>query len=891
MALNPGTRLGPYEIVSFIGAGGMGEVYRARDTRLERDVAIKVLTTRLELDSRSVSRFRIEAKAIAALSHPNILAIYDAELEHPPLFLVTECLEGETLRSLLGRSQPSWRQAAEIGTAVADALAAAHSAGVIHRDLKPENLFLTNRHNVRILDFGLAQFKSGFPSSGSLAPTVSDVGVVMGTVGYMSPEQARGEELTSASDIFSFGCVLYELVTGRGAFHRAIPAATLAAILIEQPPPVSEYSPDTPPEFDRWIRHCLEKDPDRRPQSARDLALVLRDLLDQDDQRGTVPRISKVPPVTDAHVSSRRVWNGAYLPWAVAFTAVAASLMATVWLRQPKQDPELPVRRLALQLPVPTTNVGVSRLAISPNGKHIAIIAGEGQTKLWVQDLDKEEPRVIEGTDGAAAPFWSPDSTLVGFAAAGKLRKVSVNGGLIASLCDIPRNFIGGGSWSEDGTSIVFSAGSPAALYTVPAAGGNSHLLLSQKELHLAGPSYPEPRPPRFGWLAHPHFVANNNTRAVLFTYNGSLLIYDPESRQVRVVGSGSHPTFCSSGHLLYTAANDLWAQEFSRTHMRTSGEPFRVARNATNPSVASDATLVYLESIPEQLMWFDRRGTRLTTVGQPYEGVYYPALSPKLGQIAAETLENGNQDVWVVDVNSGTRVRLTSDPATDVLPVWSPDGTQVAFSSYRAGNTDVFVRRADASSAEIRLTSEPQNERVCDWSPDGQHILYSHEHPQTRSDIWYLKRNAAGGWDRVLFLNSAADEKIAKFSPDGRYVAYLSDETGRHELYVRQFPSGDGRWPVSNGGASHVRWSRTGNELFYVEAGWLMALTVSGGDRFKAGSATRLFSHQAFTASLDANYDVSPDGQRFLLPQKMGSESPKIRVVQNWFGEFRSRR
>jgi eukaryotic-like serine/threonine-protein kinase len=887
MSLKTGSRLGPYEITSLIGAGGMGEVYRARDTRLERDVAIKILTTRLELDSRSISRFRVEAKAIAALSHPNILSIFDAELQQSPLFLVTEFLEGETLRSLLQRTQPSWRQVAELGAAVADALAAAHSAGVIHRDLKPENLFLTNRHSVKILDFGLAQFKREFAASaGSVASTVSDVNVVLGTVGYMSPEQARGEALTPASDIFSLGCVLYEMVTGRGAFHRSTPASTLAAILNEQPRRVSAYSSDTPPELDRWIRHCLEKDPDRRPQSARDLVMVLRDLLDTDEheRRAGVSPATPIAAATESSSKLRPVWKRAFVPWAFAFAAVIASLVSTIWFRQAKQDPELPVRRFSFRLPMPATGIGIPLLAVSPNGRHVAIIAGEGQKKLWVQDLDKEQPRLIAGSDDASGPFWSPDSALIGFASAGKLRKVPVGGGIIASVCDMPGpgTYMGGGSWSPDGSSIVFSSGSPAALYSVSAAGGSARPLLSHKELNLTGPEVPGGRAPAFAWMVHPHFVGNS-TRAVLFTYGGSLLLHDLGSRQTRVVGPGSNAAYASSGHLLYKAGNDLWAQKFSLA--------VRVARDAVEPSVAPDGTLVYLDLVPEQLIWLDRRGARSSAVGQTYEAVYYPALSPKHDRIAVETLENRNQDVWVVDITRGTRVRLSSHPASEVLPVWSPDGTQVAFSSYRAGNTDIFVRTADGSTDEISLASEPQNERVCDWSPDGQYILYSREDPQTRSDLWYLKRNSSGGWDQVLFLKSISNEKIAKFSPDGRYVAYLSDESGRDELYVRQFPSGASRWPVSTGGASQVRWSRNGKELFYVEAGSLMTVTITAGPGFAVGPATRLFSHPAFTTSLDANYDISADAQRFLVPQRVQSESPKIRVVQNWVGEFRGRR
>jgi eukaryotic-like serine/threonine-protein kinase len=493
------------------------------------------------------------------------------------------------------------------------------------------------------------------------------------------------------------------------------------------------------------------------------------------------------------------------------------------------------------------------------------------------------------------SPFWSPDSSFIAFATGGKLKKVSVNGGPVTPLCDIPGQYVPGGSWSVDSESIVFTGGSPSALYTVPASGGSARLLLSPEMLWQGREG--KSLGPRSGseWIAQPHFArAETGSSIILFTWFGSeisLMALDLRTGQHRVIGPGSHPFYSSTGHLLYRSGTDLWGRPFSLKDPHFSGDAFLVARNATDPTAATDGTLVYRDVPAQQLVWLDRVGNAVRKIELPANGIYYPALSPDGRRVAAETWEKENLDVWISDIDRGARIRLTSHPATEVVPVWSPHGDEVAFSSYRTGNTDIFVRRADSSAEEVRLTSAPQDERVSDWSRNGQYILYSLVHPKNGSDLWYLKRNGAGAWEPHALLQTPFNEQSAKFSPDGRYVAYLSDESGRDELYVGEFPSGLRKWPISSRGAAQVRWSRDGRELFYAEAGTLIAVAVRTTRQFDVGPSTRLFSHSALTVWRDPDYDVSLDGQTFVLPQTPASQEPMIHVVQNWFAEFRAAR
>ena len=583
------------------------------------------------------------------------------------------------------------------------------------------------------------------------------------------------------------------------------------------------------------------------------------------------------------------------LPIASAL-ATAAALVVVFWTQRPTSEPQLPLRRFTLRAVPANAFTPDSRLvAVSPNGKHVAIVESGPKSKLWVQDLDQRQPRPIDGSEGALSPFWSPDSSFIAFATGGKLKKVSANGGPVTVLCDIPGAYVPGGSWSIDRESIIFTGGSPSALYTVPASGGSARLLLSPEMLWQGREAKSLGSRSGSEWIAQPHFAhAESGPSNVLFTWFGSeisLVALDLRTGQHRVIGSGSHPFYSSTGHLLYRNGTDLWGRPFSVKHARFSGDAFLVARNATDPTAATDGTLVYRDVAAQHLVWLNRLGATVGKIELPANGIYYPALSPDGRRVAAETWEKENLDVWISDIARGARIRLTSHPATEVVPVWSPHGDEVAFSSYRTGNTDIFARRADSGAEEVRLTIAPQDERVSDWSHDGQYIAYSLVHPKNGSDLWYLKRNGVGKWEPHAILETPFNEQSAKFSPNGRYVAYLSDESGRDELYVREFPAGLRKWPISNHGAAQVRWSRDGRELFYSEAGMLIAVSVRTVPQFDVGASTRLFSHPALTVWRDPDYDVSLDGRTFVLPQTPASQEAMIHVVQNWFAEFRGTR
>ncbi|MBI3695069.1 MAG: PD40 domain-containing protein [Acidobacteria bacterium] len=461
----------------------------------------------------------------------------------------------------------------------------------------------------------------------------------------------------------------------------------------------------------------------------------------------------------------------------------------------------------------------------------------------------------------------------------------------------MPQTIFFNATWSPDGQSIVFSVGDPSGLYEVPASGGTAKVLLRPGTIKPPPDETSLHRGQLSAYIYNPHFLpAKAGPRVLAFAFGyiaSTLMIQDLDTGRREILGRGQKPFYSPSGHLLYWSGwtgSELWAQPLSLDRLRVTGEAFLVARSATDATVAADGTLVYVDAIPEQLVWLNRQGARSGTVGQPAQGVFYPALSPDGRFVAVETLENANLDVWVYDIARGARIRLTDDPATDILPVWSPSGEEVAFSSYRAGNIDIYLRRADAGAEEKALVATARNERVSDWSPDGRYILYSLLDPKNGYDLWYLKRNEKGEWEPHPFLQTSFNERAPKLSPDGRYVAYLSDESGRDEAYIRPFPEGGRKWPVSANGASQIRWGRNGRELFYAEARTLLAVPVRTAPEFVAGPATRLFSHAALTYQTEPNYDVSADGQRILLPERVGGQERMIRVVQNWFAEFRDR-
>jgi Tol biopolymer transport system component/DNA-binding winged helix-turn-helix (wHTH) protein len=611
----------------------------------------------------------------------------------------------------------------------------------------------------------------------------------------------------------------------------------------------------------------------------------------------SVPASRQVEPAS----GQQRPRRPQVLVAAVAALAIAAAGSAWLTMRPPDTPVELPLRRFSIQ---PQTPIGKNSFfftlaAVSPDARQIAFVVDQRAGKLWVQDLDQSEPRELAGTEGAVGPFWSPDSKFIGFVASGGvLKKVPVAGGPPTQLCDLPDKAFFGGTWSSDGASIVVSSGPhPRVLYEVPAAGGTPQLLLSAEPLLQQLPAtIGDRRDVTSRCLYFPHFLPVEGSRLLAFTLGpveSRVILYDLQAQRAAVFGAGDMPVYSAGGHLVYRSgkdSSDLWAQPFSLKTLEATGAPFPIARNGADPSVAADGTLVYLDSYSDQLVWLNRQGRRISELGEPAREIYYPAVSSTERFVAAEIMENLNLDIWVYEAARGSRTRLSAHPDVEILPVWSPAEDTVAFSSYRAGNTDIFLRSADAGAEETALVNESPPERVSDWSHNGEYILYSLQTSDNGHDLWYMKRTDDGVWEPHSFLATSFHERVAKLAPDGRYVAYISDESGRDEVYVRSFPVGERKWTISTSGASQLRWRRDGREIFYVEGGSLVAVPVRTEPEFAAGTPVRLFAHSAFATWTDPNYDVSADGQRVLVPESLGAwgGARRIQVVQNWLAEFR---
>ncbi len=577
------------------------------------------------------------------------------------------------------------------------------------------------------------------------------------------------------------------------------------------------------------------------------------------------------------------------LVWA-AIGGIAILGLAASWMIRPAPEVHRPLRRFAIRPPevLPDPGLPVGRYAaISPNGRHIAIVAGERQKRLWLHDLASGQSKLLEGATGAADPFWSPDSRNIAFWARPVLKKISLDGGAPILLWD-PKDgklshFLGG-AWSLDGRTIVVSAGTPARLFRIPAEGGAATEIVRQKE---------------GGWgsVYHPRFLPGfPDGRTLIYASNPDIVLHELDSGRKTVLGRGYSPVVSPSGHLLYRPHNghngseELWAQPFSPDSGKITGKAFRIAQRAGLASVSLDGTLVYDDPVADQdLAWFARNGVRTGVVAKGLSLASFPAISPDGRFAAVEVLADHNPDIWVVDLERGSRVRISDHIATEILPVWSADGKELVYGSYRNPATHLFLRRSDASAGETAFLDAPENLRPGDFSRDGRYFLYSRNHPTHRADIWYLARGVNGKWEPHVFLQTSAAEAGARFSPDGRYVLYQSDESGQMEAYVRPFPEGSRKWIVSPNGANQLRWSRNGREIFFVESGTLFAVPVKTTPEFSLGHPVRLFAHRSLTISADANYDVSPDGQRILMAERPERER-FIRVVENWFEEFRGK-
>ena len=880
MPFSPGTKVGRYEIRSKIGEGGMGEVYRARDEKLHRDVAIKVLPASFADNHDRLQRFEQEAQAAGTLSHPNILAIYDVGMHDGAPYVVSELLEGESFRDLLTHRRPSTRKAIEYATQIAHGLAAAHEKGIVHRDIKPDNLFLTNDERVKILDFGLAKLTQ--PSSDPGAQTDiatrkvhTNPGAVMGTAGYMSPEQVRATAIDHRSDIFSFGAVLYEMLSGRRAFHGDSAIETLNAILKEEPPELSSTNSNIAPALERVVWHCLEKSPERRFQSASDVAFALESLS------GVTSHPSQQTLVGVKALPAPRNWTRERLIWlgvtAILFVLAAAFAVA-YFSRKPVSRNSV---RLALATPDNTTLP--ANVTISPDGQRVAFIATntEGKHLLWVRPLDSLTAQPLAGTEGAASPFWSPDSRLIGYFANRKLFKVDASGGHPQVLCDVGE--ISGGAWGREGV-ILF--GGLEGLYKISAQGGTPALAtkVSPKEEAHRWPCFlPDGR--HFVYLGDADTTEEHHIRV------GSL---DSQDSQI-LFGAISRVVFAPPGYLLYVNQRTLVTVPFDVSSLKVTGDPVTVAERIAEVgdnhefdfSVSDDGTLAYQTgSVTSQFTWFDRTGKKLGVVGEPTNSDYV-AISPDGNSAAAGLLDaDGREsDVWLYDLTRGTTSRLTFNPQGDGTPLWSPDGTRIVFGSNRnaPGVIDLYEKAASGAGDEQELLKTSSAKFATSWSRDGQFILFENWLPQSKGAVWLL--NMSGSHEaKPLLQSNAFNQGQGQFSPDAHLIAYGSDESGRMEIYVQRFPLSSDKWQISTNGGLQPLWRGDGKELFFItEDKKLMAVDLRTEGKFESGIPRELFQGNMKTG-LAYSYAVTADGQRFLMsaPVDAPARAP-MTIVLNW--------
>jgi eukaryotic-like serine/threonine-protein kinase len=866
LALASGARLGPYEIVSPLGAGGMGEVYRARDTRLDRTVAIKILPSIIASDPAYRARFEREAKAVAALSHPHICPLFDVGHQNGTDFLVMEFLEGETLAARLRRGRLSIDQAIRCAIEMADALDKAHRQGIVHRDLKPGNVMLT-KAGVKLLDFGLAKFQKPLAMATgdetTLAPeSPTAEGTILGTLHYMAPEQLEGRKADARTDIWAFGCILHEMLTGERPFGGNSSTNVMASILTARVPPISSVQPAVPPTLDHIVKRCLNKDPDDRWQTARDLTAELEWLS---------------MPVTESE-QSLRIGSARQrtLPLVALILAVTLGGLTMRWFQTSRATPETPLRRWTI-----APDKRVTEAVISPDGRHVAYTTGQ---ELWIQDLDRDDPRKLAEEDGISGLCWSPRSDFVVF---GKwtvvLKKVSVQGAPIVTLWELPGGSAQGPNWSSDGKSIVFASGFPARLYEVPADGGEARLLF---QIDAAESRYT---------FQDPHFLPHEGVgRRLLFvtgsSENTQIAAQDLKTGRREILGPGRRPLYSPTGHIVYETAGDVWAMPFSVSDLKRTGEPFPIQRGASLPSIAGDGTLVYLGTTggQEQLIWRDRKGVKLGPVGQPQTRVRAPRLSPDGSRIAVSGWDDTPQlDIWIHDVTRGPKTRFTTHPASEQTAVWTPQDNMITFTSLRDGTADIFIQSADGSGEPKPLVVTPNNDFGSDWSDDGKYLIYN-TCSRGQCDIWYLKRkDGYQDFEASRFIESPFDEYEADFSPDGRFVAYTANDSGRNEVYVRRFPDGTGMKQVSMKGGAQPRWRKDGKELFYVEDVTLVAVRVASVPDFVLGAAEPLFDDKEAFPGRGMHYDVSFDGRRILMTETVRKANLSIRVVQNWFEEL----
>jgi len=874
MPLSAGEKLGPYEILAPIGAGGMGEVYRARDHRLNRDVAIKISKEQF------TERFTREARAIAALNHTNICHLYDVVIaKDAPNYLVMEYVEGPDLGTVL-RGPMDFDEALPIIEQLIDGIEAAHEKNIVHRDLKPSNIKITPEGVVKILDFGLAKAMEPPPSgdgapenSPTLTMGATQAGTILGTAAYMSPEQAKGKTADRRSDIWSFGVILYQVLTGKRLFTGETTVELLGAVLNRDP----DLSA-APPRVHKLLRWCLEKDRKKRLASISDARRMLED----------VGRVSDLPAQAPSPAIVLRHW-AAWIAAGVLLLALAA--LAFVHFRE--TPPPEQTLRYTIAAPENST---VHSFAISPDGRNLVIAAAVGgKRQLWLRPMDALQAQPVPFTEDAIYPFWSPDSRYIGFFAQGKLKKVAASGGPAQSLCEVASSR--GGSWSRDDI-IVFSPNSLAiSIQRVPAAGGVPVDVTKTKSEQRHPAFLPDGRHflyEVFGSTIDKNGVYvsslnGNENRRVLADASG--VVFAPPVRSGR------------TGHILFIRESTLMAAPFDAASAQVSGDVFPVADGVsltTNGSyipatVSDNGVLLYATGGTaggtNQLGWYDRTGKSLGMVGAAGP-VLYPSISPDERFIVFERLTSSGGDLWVRDLNRGTETRFTTDPSGNNTPFWSPKGDHIVFGSNRTGVANLYQKFASGSGQDEPLLPDSIGVRYASqWSRDGRFIVYVEFDPkQSKRHLWVLQTE--GDRKPIPFLRSEFNEFLGQLSPDSHWMAFTSDRSGRREVYVRPFPPGEGEWPISTAGGRAPRWRGDGKELFYEAAdGQMMAVAVKKavpGTKpfFEVDAPMALFSAHIMQGGTESfEYDVTADGKRFLINTPSGPDaaSTPLTVVTNW--------
>ena len=882
MALSPGTRLGPYEILAPLGAGGMGEVYRARDTRLDRTVAVKVLPPHLSASEQSRQRFEREAKTISQLSHPHICAIYDVGREGETEYLVMEYLEGRTLAERLARGALPLDQLLKNGIDIAGALDRAHRSGIVHRDLKPANVMLT-KSGVKLLDFGLAKAitPAGSPTNLTASPTQTNLtqeGMILGTFQYMAPEQLEGREADRRTDIFAFGAVLYEMATGKKAFSGSTQASLISGIMQNNPPPISSVSPMVPPAMDRVVRSCLAKDPEDRWQSAHDVAVELK-WIAEGSQAGL-----PAPVIARRRSRERFAWTG------LAIATLIAAASAAAYLRRAPRP--LPAIRALLPLPEATMTLG--ELAVSPDGTRLAFTAAKagGQPTLWIRRLDGSSSQPVPGVENASFPFWSPDGRFVGFFTEGKLKRVNPNGGPVLTICEAERGV--GGTWNRDGT-IVFAPTTTSGLYRVPAAGGRPVAVTKvDSSRHETAHRYPQFLPDGRHFL----YTAANLSATADDPAN-SIRVGSTDGKTDKALVPVASGASYASGQLLYVRDGTLLAQELDLSRLETKGEPTPVAQRLVVYgfqflwpfSVSENGVLVAapMLDMPSRLLWLDRTGKQVGSLGEA-GFIGNPSLSPD-GRHVAVDLTDPNRDtteIWIYDTSTGIGKKFAFSQAHDLNPVWSPDGARIVFESDRkakGAHSDLWLKPLDGGKEEV-LAASSDNRHPEDWSPEGRFLSFGVVQALNRRlQIWIL--DLARERRAIPFATEAEAWDLAnsRFSPDGRWVAHSSDETGRSEVIVRAFPGPGAKWQISTSGGGHPVWRPDGKELFYLTLdNKIMAVAVETQGVFRAGLPSELFSVNLKLLNQNRAYGVSSDGRRFLVnSQSSDQASPPLELLVHW--------